>query len=571
MKNACIALFLVASIFCSKSETPNLKTICNPVDLSYRFCLDKPSRRESADPSMIRFKDTYYLFASKSGGYYCSKDMKTWDFIATNQIPVEEYAPTAVAIGDTLYFLASSETKSTVYKTTDPKSGKWTVAVEALEMPVWDPAFFLDDDGRLYLYWGCSNVNPLYGVEVDYKNNFKFVGQRKEMLRSNRSIYGWEVPGDYNTKVSTAPWIEGSWVTKVKGNYYLQYAGPGTEFKSYSDGVYVSTNPLGPFKMQDNNPFASKPEGFVAGGGHGGSFEDAYGNRWQIGAVSISKKHMFERRLALFPVFLDAQGSLNANTKYGDYPMYLPNRTVNGFDEIFTGWMLLSYNKPVTVSSSVDSLPANYMTDEEIRTYWSAKTGNAGEFASMDLGAISTVQAIQLNFAEEQTTVYGRQANVHPRYVVAVSTDGKVWTNVVDQSKNNLDNSHPYFQLEKPIACRYIKVTNVEVPSGLFAMSGFRVFGKGAGSKPALVSKLTVSRNPNDKRKVNLSWDKSSNATGYVVSYGIAKDKLYQHYMVYKNNSVTINSLNATQPYFFTIEAFNENGITPTKTVEAAE
>lgn len=571
MKNALFALLLLASITSCRSEKPNLKTICNPVDLSYRFCLDKPSRRESADPTMIRFKDTYYLFASKSGGYYCSKDMEKWDFIATNQIPVEEYAPTAVAIGDTIYYVASSESKSTLYKTADPMSGKWTVAVEALDMPVWDPAFFLDDDGRLYLYWGCSNVNPLYGVEVDYKNNFKFIGQRKEMLKSDRKKYGWEVPGDYNTNDSNAPWIEGSWVTKVNGKYYLQYAGPGTEFKSYSDGVYVSENPLGPFKMQESNPFASKPEGFVAGGGHGSSLEDAFGNRWQIGAVSISKKHMFERRLALFPVFLDAAGSLNANTKYGDYPMYLPKSKVKSFDEIFTGWMLLSYDKPVTVSSTLDTFPAHFMTDEDIRTYWAAKTGNAGENAVLNLGQKSDVYAIQLNFAEEQTTVYGRQKNVHPRYVVELSSDGKTWTKVIDQSKNELDNSHPYFQLDKPVSCTHVKVTNVEVASGVFALSGLRVFGKGTGSKPALVSKLTVSRNPNDKRKVNLSWDKSSNATGYVVSYGIAKDKLYQHYMVYKNNSVTINSLNATQPYFFTIEAFNENGITPTKTVEAAE
>ena len=38
-------------------------------------------------------------------------------------------------------------------------------------------------------------------------------------------------------------------MTKHNGKYYLQYAGPGTEFKSYSDGVYVSDKPLGPFTI----------------------------------------------------------------------------------------------------------------------------------------------------------------------------------------------------------------------------------------------------------------------------------------------------------------------------------
>ena len=53
-------------------EKSDQTTICNPVNLNYRFCLDKPSRREAADPTMINFKNEYYLFASKSGGYWHS-------------------------------------------------------------------------------------------------------------------------------------------------------------------------------------------------------------------------------------------------------------------------------------------------------------------------------------------------------------------------------------------------------------------------------------------------------------------------------------------------------------------
>ena len=38
--------------------------------------------------------------------------------------------------------------------------------------------------------------------------------------------------------------------------------------------------------------------------------------------------------------------------------------------------------------------------------------------------------------------------------------------------------------------------------------------------------------------------------------------KLYLDYMVYGDTSLIINSLDANRDYFFTIEAFNENGIT---------
>src|SRR5690606_23513448 len=124
---------------------------------------------------------------------------------------------------------------------------------------------------------------------VDYKNNFAFMSEPKVLVHQNPTQYGWEVPGDYNT-LYRAPWVEGSWMNKYNGKYYLQYAAPGTEFKSYTDGVYVSDNPLGPFTLQAHNPFAYKPEGFAAGAGHGSTFTDNYGNYWHIGTVTISMK-----------------------------------------------------------------------------------------------------------------------------------------------------------------------------------------------------------------------------------------------------------------------------------------
>ena len=44
----------------------------------------------------------------------------------------------------------------------------------------WDPAFFTDDDGRLYMYNGSSNSYPVYGVELNRKT-FEPIGTRKEM------------------------------------------------------------------------------------------------------------------------------------------------------------------------------------------------------------------------------------------------------------------------------------------------------------------------------------------------------------------------------------------------------
>ena len=46
------------------------------------------------------------------------------------------------------------------------------------------------------------------------------------------------------------PYIEGAFMTKHDGLYYLQYACPGTQYNTYADGVYTSRSPLGPFVRQ---------------------------------------------------------------------------------------------------------------------------------------------------------------------------------------------------------------------------------------------------------------------------------------------------------------------------------
>ncbi len=566
-----ISSFLIGCQTKPLSVDSNLTTFCNPVNLSYRFSLDEPSRREAADPTIVLFKDTYFLFASKSGGYWHSKDLTNWAFIETTEIPTEEYAPTAIAIEDTLYFLASSNDLSTIYKSADPLTGKWSVALEKLEKPVWDPAFFLDDDNRLYLYWGCSDVNPIYGVELDFRNNFSSIGEQKELIYPNPNQHGWEVPGDQNTLTKQSPWLEGAWMNKNQGKYYLQYSGPGTEYKSYADGVYTSENPLGPFSVQPHNPYAYKPEGFAAGAGHGSTFADKYGNFWHIGTISISQKHMFERRLGLYPAFFDEQGSLYCLTKYGDYPLVMPQKKIADFEEIFPRWMLLSYKKPVKVSSAIDSLPAKQMTDENIRTYWAAKSGDSSEYAIMDLGEEYDVAAIQLNFAEHNTAVFGRQKDLFHRYTLEYSNDQTNWTLLIDKSHDTTDNPHNYIQLPKKVSCRYIKINNQEVPGGNLAISGFRVFGKGKGDAPEKVCKFEVKRNPTDKRSVHLSWEKINNATGYNISYGIDKNRLHQNYIVYQDTTLEINSLDANQNHYFLIESFNENGRTSGEIILSAE
>src|SRR5699024_2205526 len=54
---------------------------------------------------------------------------------------------------------------------------------------------FLDDDGRVYLYWGCSNTTPIWGVEMDPKTMTP-IGEKKELIFGQEESLGYERPGD---------------------------------------------------------------------------------------------------------------------------------------------------------------------------------------------------------------------------------------------------------------------------------------------------------------------------------------------------------------------------------------
>jgi len=554
-----MAIFTVFGQSVAEVTASNQTTICNPLNISYRFCLNDPSRREAADPTMVLFKGEYYLFASKSGGYWHSNDLINWYFIPTTDLPTEDYAPTAVAISDTLYFMASGKSPLKIYKTSKPETGKWEVANPSFPIGMVDPDLFLDDDGRLYFYYGGSNSKPIYAVELDRKSmNPK--GTPMECIYSNKTDYGWEQRGDYNDRTENT-YIEGAWMTKHQGKYYLQYATPGTEFKSYCDGVYTSDNPLGPFHLSLHNPCSAKPEGFIAGAGHGSTFMDKYGNFWRISTMSISQKNGAERRLGLFPMFFDKDGILYTYTGFGDFPFSIPRKKIDSPDELLPSGMLLSYNKPVEVSSELSGHPQKYACDEEIRTCWSAQTGNNGEWIGIDLQNVCSISAVQINFAENQMKLHGRTPGIYYQYLLEYSDDHKTWRVLADKTQNKTDAPHDYIELSTPVKARYVRLTNYYVPDGTFALADLRIFGNGEGRKPQKVKGFNVVRTQNDRREVKLTWHKSPDAVGYNIRYGTQSDKLYHNYQVLGADSLTIRSLNKNQKYYFTIDQFTINGL----------
>ncbi len=553
--------FLIIFASCSGEATEKEKTYCNPLELNYRFQYsDSISYREAADPSMVRYKDKYLLFVSHSGGYWYSDDLHEWTWLPSVTLPIEDYAPDAIVINDTVWFAASSAERKPFYYTTDPFSDNWRPAGDTLPFAVWDPHFFRDDDGNNYLYWGCSDRMPIYGVKLNHL--MQAITEPEVLIEHNADIYGWEVPGEKN-ELGRNGWNEGAWLTKYNNRYYLQYAAPGTEYRTYADGVYTSGSPLGPFEYETYSPFSYKPGGFAGGAGHGSTFQDNYGNYWHIATMSISVRHMFERRLGLFPATFDRDGVLRTFTAFGDYPAIVPDRKVDFEKEsTFKGWMLLSYRKRSEASSSADGFPAGNAFDEDIRTWWSAGTGESGEWLSVELDEASTVHAVQVNFADYASALRPGSTEIFYRYRIMASDDGQSWEVIADMGSNTADACHDYIELENPVQTRFMKIENVSVPDGLFSIYDLRIFGTREGNAPAEATGITVSRNESDTRKALVEWQADDLATGYVVNYGTSPDKLYSSVMVYDAASLMLTGLNRDVTYWLSVDSFNESGIT---------
>lgn len=535
------------------------RTFCNPLNQNYRFSHDLPSYREAADPVIHLFKGKYFLYASKSGGYWYSDDMLQWTFRPSATLPVEDYAPTVEAIHDTVFFIASSGAPK-VYYNTDPLEDNWKVYNPKFQVGMTDPALFKDSDGRVYLYYGCSNRDPIMGVELNPLHRLDTLGTPKVLIGHHAKEHGWEEHGEQNQDGGEG-WNEGSWMTRHNGKYYLQYASPGTEFKVYGDGVYVSDKPLGPFSYMPNSPFSFKPAGFINGAGHGCTFQDKYGNYWHVATMTISVRHMFERRIGLFPAFFDRSGQLHCITAFGDYPMEMPAKKMDFQKEsLFKGWMLLSYKKGISASSSLPLHAPALACDEDVRTWWSAAGTKTGDWLQVDLKTVNEIHAVQINFADEGAKLRAGDTVKPYQYIVTASKDGINWFNLIDRSANNADITHDYQVLQKAVKARYIKIKSLAQPGGHFSISDLRVFGLGRGNPADVLKTFTVTRDAVDSRKASLRWKPVKGAIGYLVSFGTSRDKLYHAIMVYDDHSLNISALNKDTRYFFRIDSFNENG-----------
>lgn len=589
-----------ALLLLSLASPATAKTYANPIDVDYRYNFEQTNERISyrtgADPVIVRFKGAYYLFLTLADGYWRSTDLVDWTFVTPSRWPMQSVvAPAVTSDGERLRIMPSMTTQESILSTSDPASGKLDFFVRRMpQLPgavksgledtikpgqvppgPWDPDLFRDDDGRWYLYWNSSNVFPLYGRAITFADGrMTYEGDRSVPLLSlHPERNGWERFGQDHSGLGPdgtpiTPFMEGAWMNKVGGTYYLQYGAPGTEFNAYATGVYTARSPLGPFTYAPYNPVGYKPGGFVQGAGHGSTFQDAYGNWWNTGTPWIGYNWTFERRVGMWPAVFETDGQMRVSTRFGDFPHRMPTARVGDPDDLFTGWMLLSYRKPATASSTADGHGAAEATDENPRTFWVAGANKVGETLTLDLGATKTVRALQVNFADYKAGRYGDAEDIYTDFRIEGSLDGRRWRTIARTEAPRRDRPNAYFELPRAETLRYVRYVHGHVGAAHLAIADLRVFGNAAGPAPA-APVLTAATRDGDARNARIRWRPVPGAVGYNVRWGVRPDRLALTYQLFADTVkraggdavLDLRTLTKGQAYYVAVEAFDERGV----------
>lgn len=473
----------------SNQPAPLERTYCNPLPLpDYprgRASHDRrPSGsdggeqadfRETADPSVIWHDGRWYLYPS-AGMAYVSEDFVHWRFAPMNLYDVG-YAPTVVKHRDAFYLTACG---AGLYRAESPL-GPWReegplLDVDGKPTQYMDPMYFADDDGQVYAYWGCGGPG-IFGCRLDPDQPRRAAEPWKRLFSYNPE-HAWERFGEFNEDPSTS-WIEGAWMVKVGKKYYLTYAGPGTQWRTYGMGVYVSDHPLGPFAYQSRNPILRTTEGLVRGPGHGCIVRGPRDTLWAFYTCTVCYRHPFERRVGLDPVGVDAEGRLFTRGA-SEMPQWAPGVKARPEDGNDAGLLPLTQARRCGASSCSPGRTPSYAFDGSLRTWWQAADGDAAPWIETDMESVFTVCAARICWAEPNLSYDGGVKPGPMKYRIEGRAESDApWRVLLDCTGNETDLLIDYRTFQ-PADVRFARLVVTGAPRGLsIGVAELTLFGRG--------------------------------------------------------------------------------------------
>lgn len=220
-----------------------------------------------ADPDVIYHDGYYYLYATGSAeGYrvHRSTDLVTWTDVGVAAaygslygITKNYWAPDVEYIDGKFYMVVSCNETLGLAVSDSPTGPFVATTAEPLYRKSIDGHIFVDDDGRIYLYFvSWRGSYGIYGVEVDRETMMPIASSERLIIRPTED---WE---KHQGNVT-----EGPYMLKRNGIYYMTYSGSHYQSQKYAVGYAVSDSPLGTYEKYDLNPIMIGT-GYIAGVGH---------------------------------------------------------------------------------------------------------------------------------------------------------------------------------------------------------------------------------------------------------------------------------------------------------------
>lgn len=511
---AAAAIFAAGSLWSQPSAQRAAPVIgksaryANPLPFETSSKDGTPQGVNLGDVTIVREAGLYYLFAT-GGGAWVSKDLLNWKYqpveVRGGRLPVAPH----VAKYNGAFYMSGND--APLYKAAgilgpyevlgpwkNEKGEPWTGVSNGKP---WKGAFdvdiFVDDDNKPYLYFPGRSTDGIYVAPLDPKDLTRFAAAPKHLFGFNPD-HVWERWGESNEYLNA--WIEGPWVFKRNGIYYLEYSASGTQWMSYASGVYTARNPLGPFTYSARNPLLRQTTGIVTGPGHGCLVQADDGNWWVFYTLVMSNPPG-GRRLGMDPVSFDAQGHMYVR-RVSDTPQWAPGVVANPVRDGDSGSVPLTINKLRAMnqrgsfSSQRPGRDAAYAVDGTNGAWWEPAEDDAQPSLTVDLGSITeyedpqyfTVDSSRIEFSTGGRGAFSPRA-VAPvqvsgspafRYKVEASKDGKTFETILDKTANSVPRYTEFDEI-RPTVCRYVRLTITEwphvanVPLGVLE---FTVFGK---------------------------------------------------------------------------------------------
>lgn len=397
-----------------------------------------------ADPTIKKFGDTYYMYATTDGSgagfgpaqVWTSKDFVNWTLMPMNW-PDSHWiwAPDVIRHTDGRYYYFYCQPCIIHCGVSETPRGPWKNILgesEAVLVPdrfvtnaiTLDGQTFVDDDGSVYLYWGTWGIYKGFGCGAG-KMTPDLKGFTETRLIPN---------------TEAVDFFEAPFVLKRNGIYYFMYSSGSCHDHTYRVQYATSDHPLGPYEYK-GCILETNEDGTMHGPGHHSILKE--GDDYYIVYHRHDNPHSnrgFHRQLCMDKMEFAADGSIRK--------VIPTHKGVGALAPSVVKSENLALGAEVRASSCYDdNFRAEYAVDDNNGTLWRPR-GMGQEWLEIDLGSSREIQTVWTQFE------YGTQFY---QYLIETSVDGKHWSVFADKRNNHLAGS-PMVDFGKAEA-RYVRLT----------------------------------------------------------------------------------------------------------------